>query len=296
MWMPPNRGSTACNWAENSAPLERFRHVLAIKGRLSEIDPMWQCIVSFLGLLALVAIPVHGDKRDQLPPPPLKVSIYSGATEYQSDQTLAGLKAYLEKNYNVRCTLNDVTDWHTLPGINQLETCDVMLVFMRRVELPPDQVEKVKKYMESGRGVVGIRTASHAFQTWLAFDREVFGGDYHNHVKDDKLARLSIPPGAKDHPVLAGVQPFVTMGKLYKNPQISLDDLVLLNARSEDDSEPVAWLRTRPEHRGQRVFYTSLGVPEDFQNENFRRLIANAILWTGRRQAGTIETNANDKK
>lgn len=257
---------------------------------------MWQRITAFVGLLALVAIPIYGDREKQLAPPPLKVSIYSGATEYQSDQTLGGLKGYLEKNYNVRCTLNDVTDWHTLPGISQLETCDVMVVFTRRVEMPPDQVEKIQKYMESGRGVVGIRTASHAFQTWLAFDHEVLGGDYHNHVKDDKLAQLSIPPGAKDHPVLAGVVPFTTMGKLYKNPQIAPDDLVLLNARSEDDVEPVAWIRTRAEHRGQRVFYTSLGLPADFQNENFRRMIANAILWTGLWQAGTKEANGSDKK
>lgn len=257
---------------------------------------MWQRIVGFLGLVAVLAIPVHAEQGDQLKPPPLKVSIYSGATEYQSDQTLAELKVYLEKNYNVRCTLNDVTDWHTLPGIDQLQTCDVMVVFTRRVELPPNQVEKVKQYMESGRGVVGIRTASHAFQTWLAFDHEVLGGDYHNHVKDDKLARLSIPPTAKDHPILTGVELFTTMGKLYKNPQISADDVVLLNARSEDDAEPVAWARIRPEHRSQRVFYTSLGVPADFQNRNFRRLIANAILWTGRRQTAVKEANATDRK
>lgn len=214
---------------------------------------------------------------------PVRVSMYSGATEYHSDRTLAGLRDYLQKNYSIRCTLNDVTDWHTLPGIDQLETCDVMLVFTRRVELPPEQVEKVKKYMESGRGVVGIRTASHAFQTWLAFDHEVLGGDYHNHVKDDKLARLTIPPGSKDHPVLTGVEPFTTMGKLYKNPHIAADDTVLLNAKSEDDAEPVAWARVRPAHHNQRVFYTSLGVPEDFDNPSFERMIANAILWTAGR-------------
>lgn len=222
--------------------------------------------------------------------------MYSGSTEYQSDQTLAGFKTYLEKNYNVRCTLNDVTDWHTLPGIDQLRACDVVVIFTRRVELPPDQVAQIKKYMESGRGVVGIRTASHAFQTWLEFDHEVLGGDYHNHVKDDKLARLSIPVAAKDHPILLGVQPFTTMGKLYRNPQIASDDVVLVNAQSEDDAEPVAWARTRAEDGGQRVFYTSLGVPADFRNENFRRLIANAVLWTGRRTVGTPETNAIDRK
>ena len=254
----------------------------------------WRSVVLLIAVAA--CFPAFALAAEPKPPAaPLKVSIYSGATEYHSDQTLAAFKAYLEKNYDVRCELNDVTDWHTLPGIDQLETCDVMLVFARRVELPPDQVEKVKKYIESGRGVVGIRTASHAFQTWLAFDHEVLGGDYHNHVKDDKLAQLTLPAAAKDHPVLKGVNPFTTMGKLYKNPQIAADDTVLLKAKTDDDAEPVAWARTRAAHRDQRVFYTSLGVPEDFENENFRRMIANAILWTGKREPKKTGAPAPEK-
>ncbi|HEY2589507.1 MAG TPA: ThuA domain-containing protein [Tepidisphaeraceae bacterium] len=236
-----------------------------------------------IGLIVWVGSTVRAEQAKEPAHQPLKVAMYSGATEYHSDATLAKLKAYLEHHYNVQCTLNDVTDWHTLPGTEQLAACDVMVVFTRRVECPPEQVERIRQYMESGKGVVGIRTASHAFQTWLAFDHEVLGGDYNNHVKDDKLARLTIPAGAKDHPVLAGVEPFTTTGKLYKNPHIAADDTVLLNAKTDTDAEPVAWARIRAEHKDQRVFYTSLGVPDDFENENFRRLIVNAIFWTGKR-------------
>lgn len=251
------------------------------------------CLMTLIALAGAAAL---AGPESAASAPPMKVSLFSGATEYHSDQSLAQLKAYLEQRYNVRCTLNDVTDWHVLAGIDQLDTCDVMVVFTRRVELPPDQVEKIKKFMESGKGVVGIRTASHAFQTWLAFDRDVLGGDYHNHVKDDKLARLTIPAPAKDHPVLKGVGPFTTMGKLYKNPKIASDDTVLLTAQSEDDSEPVAWARTRVDHKNQRVFYTSLGVPNDFDNEDFRRMIANAIFWTGKRGLQTLRTSGAERK
>ena len=38
-----------------------------------------------------------------------------------------------------------------------------------------------------------------------------------------------------------------------------------------------------PEKKGGRYFYTSMGAPEDFKDENFRRLLTNAILWTSRR-------------
>ena len=31
------------------------------------------------------------------------------------------------------------------------------------------------------------------------------------------------------------------------------------------------------------VFSTSMGTPEDFRNDDFRRLLVNAIFWTARR-------------
>ena len=212
---------------------------------------------------------------------PLRVSMYSGAAEYHSDQTLAHLKQFFEAHYDVQCTLNDVTDLHTLPGIDQLQSCDVMLVYTRRLELPPEQIEQIKKYVAAGKPVVGIRTASHAFQTWLAFDHEVLGGDYKGHV-EDKLAQVTPNSAAADHPVLRRIQPFTTMGKLYTNPRLAPDVTVLLTASTGDNKQPVAWARQRAGNHGQRVFYTSLGVPEDFENPNFNKLLANAIFWAAR--------------
>ena len=40
--------------------------------------------------------------------------------------------------------------------------------------------------------------------------------------------------------------------------------------------EPVAWTNT---YKGGRIFYTSLGHPDDFQTRHFDRLLMNAILW-----------------
>jgi type 1 glutamine amidotransferase len=41
----------------------------------------------------------------------------------------------------------------------------------------------------------------------------------------------------------------------------------------------VAWVR---EVAGRRIFYTSLGHPDDFRDENFLRLLLNALEWTTR--------------
>jgi type 1 glutamine amidotransferase len=213
--------------------------------------------------------------------PPLKVSMFSGSEEYKSDNTLAAFKTFIEEKYNAACTLNSVTRLDDLPGLGQLDSCDAIVVFTRRLTLPPDQIKKIKKYCDAGKPIVGIRTASHAFQTWLDFDKVVLGGNYSDHWRQDRLAQVRIEAKAKDHPVLAGVQPFTTMGKLYKNPGIAPDVTLLLTAATEEYTEPVAWTRT---HKGGRVFYTSLGVPADFESENFRRMLVNALFWTAKRE------------
>ena len=44
--------------------------------------------------------------------------------------------------------------------------------------------------------------------------------------------------------------------------------------------QPVTWTHT---YKGGRTLYTSMGVPEDFKDDNFRRLLTNAIFWTAKR-------------
>ena len=43
------------------------------------------------------------------------------------------------------------------------------------------------------------------------------------------------------------------------------------------------------EYKGGRTFFTSLGVPEDFKDPNFRRMVVNAIFWTTRRDPASMK-------
>jgi type 1 glutamine amidotransferase len=53
---------------------------------------------------------------------------------------------------------------------------------------------------------------------------------------------------------------------------------VLLTGTIPGNTHPVAWTRTQ---HNARVFYTSLGAPEDFETPGFLRLLANAVAWAG---------------
>jgi len=212
---------------------------------------------------------------------PLEVCLVSGSLEYRSDETLAAFQGYLEKNYRVRCTRAFMKTEKDLPGLENLDHCDCTLLFTRRLTLPADQLERVKRYCQRGGPIVGLRTASHAFQNWLALDKEVLGGDYVGHYGNKEKSAIKVRPEAKDHPILDGFKEYLSAGSLYKNPQLAPDTTVLLTGTIPGHTEPVAWTRV---HRGGRVFYTSLGHPEDFKQAGFLRLLVNALFWTARRK------------
>jgi type 1 glutamine amidotransferase len=219
---------------------------------------------------------------------PLRVCMLSGSKEYKSNESLAAFGELVEKNYPIKCSRAFWTSKTSLPGLDALETADVMLLFTKRLEIPSDQLELVKKYCLSGRPVVGLRTASHAFQNWLELDREVLGGDYHGHYGSGLITKVAFAEGASGHPVLNRVEPFESPSKLYKNPQIASDAKLLLTGTIPEHTEPVAWTRER---NGGRVFYTSLGGPEDFEMAVFRRLLVNSIFWVAKSESPQAATN-----
>jgi type 1 glutamine amidotransferase len=213
---------------------------------------------------------------------PLGVCLVSGCLEYKSEQSLVAFQKYLEARYPAKCTR---AFWQPdkpkdLPGLENLNSSDVMLLFTKRLNLSDERLELLKNYCRAGKPIVGVRTASHAVQNWLQFDHEFLGGDYQGHFDAGPLTDVKLVEGAKNHPVLAGFQPYRSVASLYKNPHLAADIEVLLTGSIPDHTEPIAWVRERA---GSRVFYTSLGHPEDFTQESFRRLLANALFWTARR-------------
>ncbi|MFB6271540.1 MAG: ThuA domain-containing protein [Salinibacter sp.] len=72
---------------------------------------------------------------------------------------------------------------------------------------------------------------------------------------------------------------------MYKAGELAEDATVLQTGMTITEegtpTHPVTWVHR---YNGGRTMYTSLGVPEDFENQNFRRLITNAIFWVAERE------------
>lgn len=217
---------------------------------------------------------------------PLHIHFISGSAEYNSESSLKEFKKKLQQKYE---DINVTTSWgedagDDLPHIESLAEADLMIVFTRRMILPEEQLAHITAHVENEKPVIGLKTASHAFQDFLELDARVFGGDYDGHGDDEKMM-LSIDENAKEHPIMTNVQSWVRPDKIYHNPNLGPDTEVLFWGEGLDSGiyEPMAWTNLYGE-KG-RAFYTSMGQPADFQNENFLLMLSNAIAWTtGREQ------------
>ncbi len=101
--------------------------------------------------------------------------------EYRSEQAMPMLARTLATHHGFDCTVlfsvnedgdvdptlpirwQDETVEHDIPGLEYLESADLLIVFSRLITLPDEQVAHIIKYIESGRPIIGIRTANHGF-------------------------------------------------------------------------------------------------------------------------------------
>jgi len=216
--------------------------------------------------------------------------------EYDTARTVpAFAKKELEEKLGWKCTYLFGDGLHSIPGTQVLEDADLLFVSVRRQILPQEQMSYIKAYCESGKPVVGIRTASHAFAErkrnpnttgiqWPEFDQDILGGNYNGHFnnKSPDSPRSYIWSGEKEmtHPIMTGVtgEKRVTTSWLYKvRPLATTATAIMWGQFEDDEAEPVTWTNTGK--WGNRVFYTSLGHPDDFESPDFRRLLSNGIRW-----------------
>ena len=205
----------------------------------------------------------------------LKIHFISGAREYKSEESLKKFIPWLEKHYDVKCSVSWGHDGiKELPSLNELKEADLLFVFSRRMKLVEPQMKIIRAHWVKGKPVVGVRTASHAFQKAdnEVFDRQIMGGNYQGHFGDGPVKVTN----SGKHPILKGVGK-ITSDKLYKAGPLAKSVTVLQQGDIGTDKHAVSWINN---WKGLRTFYTSLGVPKDFENENFRRMLANAIFWT----------------
>lgn len=199
--------------------------------------------------------------------------------------------------HQVTVVVGDRPVKHHFEGlVEALKQADLLILFSRRRFLPKEQMDAVRAHLNAGRPLLGIRTANHAFiprpkdvvdpglNIWPEFTHEVLGGENAGYETKGLPYTVSVPAGVKT-PLLEGVNTRNIRGhqSLYKVLPLAADATSLLIgtawAGASTPPQPVAWTRAYGPNKA-RVFYTSLGAPEDMQIQDVRRLLVNAVKWT----------------
>ncbi len=232
--------------------------------------PLSTCIFAIVFLLVGAGLPaVAGDDSPWVvyeggdgPGAGKHIVLVSGDEEYRSEESLPQLGRILAERHGFRCTvlfaINPETgrikpDYNeNIPGTSKLSGADLMVIFTRFRNLPDEQMEPIDAYLKSGKPVIGMRTATHAFKypgesRWAhysfnysgpkkpwkgGFGRLVLGETWVTHHGDHgkQSTRGVIPDDAEDHPITNGVNDGDVWGPT---------DVYAVRLPLPDDSNPV---------------------------------------------------------
>jgi hypothetical protein len=166
------------------------------------------------------------------------IVLISGDEEYRSEEALSQLAKILSTRHGFDCVVLYAIDkdsgeiapneQNNIPGLAALRKADVMVIATRFRNLPDEQMKEIDDYLLSGRPVIGMRTATHAFKLskespyshysfnykgdregWTeGFGRLVLGEtwiSHHGHHKFESTRGI-VAPNAQGHPVLRGIE------------------------------------------------------------------------------------------
>lgn len=250
--------------------------------------------------------------------------------EYRSEQSMPMMAALLAKHHGFDCTVlfgvndqglvdptmpvypkkgqEDAFKSHNIPGLEHLEKADLVIFFPRLLTLPIEQQERIVEYLDSGRPIIGLRTANHGFRRRLPykvegrqvrFGDDVLGGAFRGHHGNwhRDSTRGDLVEAMKDHPILAGVKDIwgpSDVYRTYKEGESLPDGCTALvygqpligreyggASNPQKIPLPVAWFKHWRTSAGQsaRVFHSTMGSGKDLENPGLRRLIVNAAYW-----------------
>ncbi|MDR0610226.1 MAG: ThuA domain-containing protein [Planctomycetaceae bacterium] len=266
------------------------------------------------------------DGAENLPGNGKHLVFLAGDEEYRSEEMLTQMARIMAERHGFRCTVLYATNPETheidpvtidnIPGLEALESADLLVVFLRFRNLPDDQMAFIVKYLEAGKPILGIRTATHAFNIpknrkyakysfnysgdgWDGgFGRKILGETWINHHGHHKVeATRGVIPAGEKHPITIGCHDIFGPSDVYKVRLPLPDDSqpVVLGAVLEgmkptdkpveneknNPKMPILWTKTYQIENGKKgqAAASTIGSGLDFETPDVRRLLINACYW-----------------
>lgn len=243
------------------------------------------------------------------------IVLVSGDEEYRSEETCPMLAKILSVHHGFDTTVLFAINPETgvinpeiqtnIPGLDVLQTADLVILDTRFRRLPEEQLKHFADYVNAGKPLIGLRTATHAFTggsrafgiDWNKFGLNFLGEKWagHHGVHKKEGARGVIVDQNAGHPILNGVEDLFAPSDVYtvKN----LDEgraTVLVRAAVTETMEPgskilqedprnqplqaAIWLHeyTAPNGAKGTALCSTMGASVDFMSADLRRVMVNA--------------------
>lgn len=255
------------------------------------------------------------------------IVLVAGDDEYRSEESMPMLAKILSTRFGFKTTVlfpihpetGDIVPSYqnNIPGLEHLESADLMIMLTRFRELPDAQTKYIENFLKAGKPIIGLRTSTHAFAyqknktspyakwSWNSkeagweqgFGKRIFGetwiNHHGNHGKEGSRALLNGVQQMNDHPVLRGVNDIWVPEDVYGIKDLPAEAEVLIYGQStagmddkaplmwEKSVMPIAWTKPYQIEGGKQgmAFASTMGSSLGFQSEDLRRMIVNASFW-----------------
>ncbi|MEN9676484.1 MAG: hypothetical protein RIS76_2380 [Verrucomicrobiota bacterium] len=246
------------------------------------------------------------------------IILLSGDEEYRSEEGLPQLAKILSQRHGFKCTVlfsqdadgvinpNNSTN---VPGMHLLAGADLVVNQFRFRELPDADMKHFVDYLNSGKPMMVLRTATHAFNyernkqspyavySWSApgggFGTKAVGETwtYHHGNHGSESARGLVEGKNVKNPILTEVTDVWGPSDVYGvNADFPADATVLLQGQTlvgmnpKDPPNlkkaimPIVWLKDyrTPDGKTSRIFCSTIGAAIDLESADLRRLFVNA--------------------
>lgn len=247
-----------------------------------------------------------------------RVVLIAGDEEYRSEESLPMLGKILSQRHGFNCTVLfsldpsgsyiDPNNQKSVSNPQAIGKADLIIIQTRFRRWSPEEYQYLADFLNAGKPIIGLRTATHAFTgpgktgefKWDDFGLKILGEKWVNHHGRHKVegARGVIEAANARHPILNGVKDVFAPSDVYTVANLDEKDATILmrgavtatldpaskaiDGPKNNPMMPVAWLREYTAPNGTtkgKAFCTTMGASVDFNNEDLRRMVVNAVYF-----------------
>ena len=235
-------------------------------------------------LLLMITLPFFACSKSSPKNEKIRVLVITGGHDFEREPFFEMFDSFEDVSYR-EVVHPQANDYYAADSAKRF---DVFVFYDMNQEITPAQKESMIRMFEQGKGAVFLHHSLASYQDWDEFYK-ILGGRY--WLKPHREGGREIPGSTykhdvdvevkivdPDHPVTRGMSDFVIHDEVYGGFQVAPFVEPLLTTSHPESGEVIAWAHT---YGASRIVYIQSGHDHKaYENENYRRLVRQAIEWT----------------